>query len=275
MNRELIVGKLNYLNTIIFYIEIESALNDLKYFNGNPSTLNMMLRNGEIDLSPSSSIEFAMRHRKYLVLPSLSISSVGEVKSVLLFSKVPLSELNLKKISITSASATSFVLLRIILEKFLSLKKVEYLTSSAPPEHALETSEALLLIGDEALMLSNKLKPNFIYDLGKLWFDLTGLPFVFALWIVRRDSYNIHREKFKQIHNILLKAKQRFLKDKISFLNGLPQLKVIKKEQILDYWETINYDLTEEHIKSINKFYKLSAELNIIPKAPLLAFADV
>lgn len=275
MKNELIAGKLNYLNTIIFYLELESVLNDIKYINGTPSMLNMMLRNGEIDLSPSSSIEFAMRPRTYLVLPDLSISSYGEVKSVLLFSKYPLSGLNFKKISVTSASATSFALIKIILESFLLLKKVEYLTSSAPPAHALKTSDAVLLIGDEALVLMSKLKANFVYDLGKLWFDLTGLPFVFALWIVRRDSYNKNREKFKQIHGALLNAKKRFLKDKNYFLNGLPQLKVIDRAQILDYWETINYDLTEEHIKSINKFYKLSAELNIIPKAPLIALADV
>lgn len=275
MKNKLIAGKLNYLNTIIFYLELESVLNDIKYISGTPSTLNMMLRNGEIDLSPSSSIEFAMRPRTYLVFPDLSISSYGEVKSVLLFSKYPLSELNFKKISITSASATSYTLIKIILESFLSLKKVEYLISSSPPEYALNTSDAVLLIGDEALFLANKLKANFVYDLGKLWFDLTGMPFVFALWIIRRDSFNKNREKFKQIYEVLLNAKKRFLKDKNYFFNGLPQLKVIDRSQILDYWETINYDLTEEHIKSINKFYKLSAELNLIPKAPLLAFADV
>ncbi len=216
-----------------------------------------------------------MRPRTYLVLPDLSISSYGEVKSVLLFSKYPLSGLNFKRISVSSASATSSALIKIILESFLLLKKVEYLTSSAPPEDAWKNSDAVLLIGDEALILTNKLKADFVYDLGKLWFELTGLPFVFALWIVRRDSFNSNRERLKQIYGVLLNAKKRFLKDRNYFLNGLPQLKVMDKTQILDYWNTINYDLTEEHIKSINKFYKLSAELNIIPKAPLLALADV
>ncbi len=275
MKDKIIVGKLNYLNTIIFYIELESVLNDIRYINGTPSILNKMLRNGEIDLSPSSSIEFALRPRTYLVLPDLSISSFGEVKSVLLFSKCPLSALNLKKISVTSSSATSFALIRIILEVFLSLKKVEYQTSSAPLEDAFKTSDAVLQIGDEALIYTNKLKAPFVYDLGKLWYDLTGLPFVFALWIVRRDSYNRNREKFREIHHILLKTKEKFMKDKNHFLNGLPQLKIIDRAQILDYWDTINYDLTKQHIKSINKFYKLSAELNIIPRAPLLAIADI
>jgi chorismate dehydratase len=275
MKKELIVGKLNYLNTIIFYIELESVLNDIKYTDGTPSMLNKMLRNGEIDLSPSSSIEFAMRPRTYLVLPDLSISSYGEVKSVLLFSKYPLSELNYKKISVTSSSATSYTLIRIILESFLSLKKVEYLTSSAPPAYALRTSDAVLLIGDEALISTKKLKADYVYDLGKLWYDLTGLPFVFALWIARRDSYNQNRERFKQIYNVLLSAKKRFLKDKNYFFNGLPQLKVIDRAQILDYWETINYNLTDEHIKSINKFYELAAQIGIIPRAPLLALADL
>ncbi len=275
MKNEISAGKLNYLNTIIFYIELESVMNDIRYIEGTPAILNRMLRNGEIDLSPSSSIEFAMRPRAYLVLPDLSISSYGEVKSVLLFSKYPLSGLNLKKISVTSSSATSFALIRIILEVFLSLKKVEYQASSAPPEDAFRTSDAVLLIGDEALLSTNKLNAQFVYDLGKLWYDLTGLPFVFGLWIIRRDSYNRNREKFKEIHHVLVKAKEKFMRDKDYFLNSLPQLRIMKREQILDYWDTINYDLTEEHIKSIDKFYKLSADLSIIPRAPLLAIADI
>jgi len=274
MENQLIAGKLNYLNTIIFYIELESSLNNIKYISGHPSSLNAMLRNGSIDISPSSSIEFAMMPRKYLVLPEISISSFGEVKSVLLFSKYSLSGLNFKKISITSRSATSFVLLRIILESFLSIK-AEYLTSSAPPEEGFRSSDAVLLIGDDALIYKDKLKSDFVYDLGKLWQDLTGMPFVFALWILRRDSYNKTRERFKEFFHILLRAKEKFYNDKTQYLNGLPQLNVMSQEKILDYWNTINYNLTDEHIKSIDKFYQLASEIGVIPRAPLLAFADI
>lgn len=274
MENQIRAGKLNYLNAIIFYMEMESALNDIKYVDGTPAVLNRLLRKGEIDISPSSSIEFAFSPRTYLVLPDLSISSYGEVKSVLLFSKHSLTGLNLKKIAISSASATSFALLRIILGKFISIK-VEYQHTTAHPEDAIRTFDALLLIGDEALNFSKKWRNNFVYDMGKLWQELTGLPFVFALWIIRRDSFARHREKIKKIHEVLLKAKERFAKERESYLKDLPHLKYMDREFILDYWNTINYDLNEEHLRSINKFYELSAELNILPKAPLLAIADV
>lgn len=272
MKKKIIAGVITYLNAIIFYNELK-RLSEIEFVEKDPARLNSLLRSGEIEISPSSSIEFAMRPRLYLVLPELSISSEREVKSVLLFSKQPLSALHKKKIAITSSSATSYVLLRIILEKFLS-QKPEYLQTTANPEDALRSSEALLLIGDDALFYTKKINTPYIYDLGKLWYDLTGLPFVFALWILRRDSFNDKREGFNKIYNVLIEAKEKFKKGG-GDIDGIPQLKWMTKQEIMNYLETISYDLTDRHIESVQKFYELARDIGVIPKAPLLSLADL
>jgi len=268
------VGKLNYLNTIIFFLELEAGSGNLRFFNGHPSQLNHMLRNGEIDISPSSSIEFAMRPRQYLVLPDISISSIKHVKSVLLFSKVALSEISSKRIAITTASATSVALLRILLEIFMG-HKPDYFPSSSDPYTAYTNADAVLAIGDDALMYNRKIKAEFVYDLGNIWHELTGLPFVFALWIMRRNSFYGNKGGFKQLHQVLLAAKRKFVQNKESYLENVPQNKWMSQEDILLYWQTLNYDLTPLHMESLKKFYELSAKMTFIPKAPHIAVADL
>ena len=87
-----------------------------KLVEGIPTELNRLLYEGKVDVSPSSSIEYAMNPGRYLLLPNLSITSKNKVMSILLESKVPIEELNKKVVALTTASATSVVLLRILLE---------------------------------------------------------------------------------------------------------------------------------------------------------------
>jgi chorismate dehydratase len=88
---------------------------------GIPTELNRALVDGKIDVSPSSSIEYATYPGKYRILPGLSITSRNKVMSILLESRVPLDQLNNRTVALTTASATSVVLLRIILELFNSV----------------------------------------------------------------------------------------------------------------------------------------------------------
>ena len=87
-----------------------------KLVEGIPTELNRLLFEGKVDVSPSSSIEYAMNPGRYLLLPNLSITSKNKVMSILLESRVPIEDLDKKVVALTTASATSVVLLRILLE---------------------------------------------------------------------------------------------------------------------------------------------------------------
>ncbi|MGD0281322.1 MAG: menaquinone biosynthesis protein, partial [Dissulfurispiraceae bacterium] len=189
-DERLIIGRIPYANLFpIFYIlehEVDCSL--YTFVEGVPSLLNRMLREGEVDISPSSSLEYLRNPDRYRIISNHSISSRGPVGSILFFTTKPLEELDGAAVLASSQSETSVALLKIVLGKFYGLSaKVDAVPN---PEQA---GEAFLLIGDDALrqqaihLLSPITRYPYVYDLGEIWYRQTGLPFVFALWIVRND----------------------------------------------------------------------------------------
>jgi len=143
------IGEINYLNCTPLFTSLRSNFQDSGYtfISGHPSELNAQLRRGDLDICPSSSIEFAQNPDLYLILPHLSISSKGPVKSVLLFSKLPIDSLDGVAIGLTGESETSVILLKILLSLKFSFTNSYY--KVAESDHDFSGShEALLLIGE-------------------------------------------------------------------------------------------------------------------------------
>jgi chorismate dehydratase len=225
------IGKIPYANLspIFYMLQEESDCSDYEFIEGVPSTLNRLLRSGGIDVSPSSSIEYLRYQERYMLIDGHSISSKGPVESILFLSRNPIERLKGKTVLTSSQSDTSVVLLGIILKKFYKIECVLKPTDEAL-ESLLNKADAFLSIGDEALkakkvVTSYKLQvtsekqiknselrtPNseltYIYDLGDLWYRNTGLPFVFALWIVRKDCDKEKAGSLKKFIHDLNKAK--------------------------------------------------------------------
>ena len=146
-----------------------------------PSVCAALLQSGEVDIGLVPVIE--MYRQNLLMLPGLGIASRGEVRSILIVSKVPAAQI--QTLAVDASSRTSVVLARILLaERFGSRPEL----TEAPPNVAemLENADSCLLIGDPALRV--KLDPReerFIYDLGAEWNSWTGLPMVYAVWAAR------------------------------------------------------------------------------------------
>jgi len=190
------VGEICYANLFPVFQTLKQHFDCSRYdfIQGVPSDLNKMLRQGTLDISPSSSVEYLMHPDLYEYIPGQSISSIGASGSILLFSKYPLKKLEGKTVSITSHSATSALLLKVIFEKFERIIVKKYIQIDIPNqavqtnqpikagsgEEALQEFDACLLIGDSALR-ENRLSHKHVYDLGTLWSAHTGLPFVYAL----------------------------------------------------------------------------------------------
>ena len=161
------------------------------FVRGVPTELNRQLLNGEIDLTLVSSIEF-LRHRDTLrALPDFSIATLGPVYSVMLFHWEPWESLTGKKIALTTDSATSVQLLKVLLAG--TGINAEFVPVAPDLDMMLSTCDAALLIGDAALREAvakravNGHKP-LITDLGDAWYELTKLPFTFAVWASRQDK---------------------------------------------------------------------------------------
>jgi len=265
------IGEINYLNCTPLFTSLRSNFQDSGYtfISGHPSELNAQLRRGDLDICPSSSIEFAQNPDLYLILPHLSISSKGPVKSVLLFSKLPIDSLDGVAIGLTGESETSVILLKILLSLKFSFTNSYY--KVAESDHDFSGShEALLLIGDRALIEASKKSAGHIYDLGELWYEFTGLPFVFALWLLRADALNRSAETVQLFHERLVFSKQKAVASLAEIAATLKQNSWTNSSFLINYWSIISYDLTEEHVEGLKLFYRYATACGFIDSEPQL-----
>ena len=153
---------------------------------GVPSYLNGLLERGEIDVAPSSSIEYARHADRYRILPDLVIGSRGPVRSILFLSRRPPSELGAATVAMPTASATSVVLLKILLAKRWGVRPRSVWFDQARDDPFAGGADAALFIGDVALRGGLHPALPFRFDLGEEWWEETGLPFAFAVWQAAR-----------------------------------------------------------------------------------------
>ncbi|HEX8949468.1 MAG TPA: menaquinone biosynthesis protein [Dissulfurispiraceae bacterium] len=261
------IGRIPYANLFpIFYmLQKERDCSCYEFVEGVPSKVNALLRSGQIDVSPSSSIEYLRNPSYYRIVEGNSVSSRGPVGSVFLFSARPIEELGGVAVYTTSQSETSVGLLKIILAKFYGLNCPMETTDR--PETA---GEAFLLIGDDALKYSSKLlvarHSLRVYDLGELWYRHTGLPFVFALWIIRDGTgggRECRSELLERFAADLTYAKEAALGNLPGIARHAPLRTFMSEEEILSYWKKLDYELTEEHRKGLGLFGKYLDELRL------------
>lgn len=267
------IGHIAYANCTPLFTALKQHFDCQSYLfePGVPALLNGKLARGEIDASPSSSIAYASNADDYLLLPDLSISSFGPVKSVLLFSQTPIEKLDHLPIGLTSESETSVALLKILLKTFYGFSN-SFTRTPLPMRDALNEFPAVLLIGDAALKGSMSGRSCYVYDLGELWFSFTGLPFVFALWIVRRETAIGKREEVAALHRALLQAKQLAYSSYDAIAAQCSEGAWMSKVDLISYWQTISYDLTPSHLEGVRTFFRHAAEIGVIERAPNISF---
>jgi len=270
------VGHITYANCIPWFHFLRESGFDGTIVDGVPARLNRLLADGEIDICPSSSIEYARHPDDYLLLPGHSISSIGPVESVLLFSPLPLSALNGVPIAITGESATSVALLQVLLKEFVRLDEVVCVIPELPVEELIARGEPALLIGDRALKMSGAGQPaENIIDLGALWYHFTGLPFVFALWIVRRE---VARHNAADISNFVAQldsSRTRAFVDLDTVVLSAEEVKWMGEERLKHYLKKVSYDLEPQHVEGLSCFYALLEKHGLIASAPELEFVTV
>jgi chorismate dehydratase len=172
------VGSVPYLNAVPLTRGLED---EIKLYP--PVKLAEMLRRDELDAALVSVTEVLFNDR-YDVLDGVAIASLGEVKSVFVAHRYPIAEV--REIFCDTASLTSVNLLKVLLaERGLNAELIPL------PEYEIAPScDAVLLIGDPAIDFVRANSDHQIWDLGTAWFELTKLPFVYAVWALRRGLDN-------------------------------------------------------------------------------------
>lgn len=262
MQPEIKIGDINYLNTL----PLRWGLSQMKIqevFLGTPAEVNQALLEGKIELGPVSSIFYLENREKFVGLGDICIASSGEVKSVILLSRFPLEELDGRTISLTSASATSQTLLKIVLEK-----------KGLVPEYVIgerdlledKKVEASLLIGDTALRAYVEYQkggsPYYLYDLGREWRKLTGKPMVFALWVVRKEVFYTKPYLVSESFKCLISALSYGLSNLDKVVEEAAKLSGIEKAILSDYYQGLVYSLGDEQKQGLTTFYELAIKGN-------------
>lgn len=268
------IGRITYANCSPIFHELQKQApgEDYQFIGGVPSHLNALLAAGEIDVCPSSSIQYALHPERYLILPDLSISSIGAVASVLLFSRIPIEELDGHTILLSSESATSVNLLRILLKKRFGCT-CSFSVSDQPLDSALREAPAMLLIGDTALRASLRETDLHVYDLGELWHEWTGLPFVFALWFCGRRVAKDRYTEVTRLARHLIASKEHACADLESIAQSSSEAQWMGRDRLVAYWrDNISYDLDSRHLDGLTLFYRYCTELGLLPAEPGLHF---
>lgn len=276
MRMTLTIGRISYLNTVPFFHHLDLSGFSGRIVDGVPSELNALLAAGEIDLSPSSSFEYARYWHNYLLLPGLSISSRGPVCSVLLFSRLPLDAVADEEVALTGESATSVNLLQVLLKEFCGAKEVVFRVSSERTEDIIAAGGSALLIGDRALQMAGRVPEGMqVYDLGELWYRFTGLPFVFALWIVRRRALAEQPQAIREFRHRLDQAMMLAFTDLAGMAMAVVQDKPVALDELVRYWrDNMSYDLTAEHLAGLRLFFSLCRKHALLDEEPEIHFVN-
>jgi chorismate dehydratase len=231
------VGSVAYLNAVPLTRGLEEEV-----LFATPAELAELLRKDKLDAGLVSVVE-ALFHDRYDILDGIAIASLGEVKSVMLAHRRPLQEV--KEVFCDTASLTSVELVRVLLAErglkpqFRSLANYDF---AALPDYAL-------LIGDHALDFILGPHEHQIWDLGAAWYELTKLPFVYAVWALRRGIEN------SQLKRHLREARDLGIDTIDSIIRSRTEYTLEFRQDYLG-WH-IHYHLGADEKRGLNKFIEL------------------
>jgi len=234
------VGSVPYLNAV----PLTKGLEDKVVFLP-PSELGAKLRRDELDAALVSVTEVLLNDR-YDILDGVAVASLGEVKSVFLAHRGPVAEAT--EIFCDRASLTSVSLLRVLLAEQDLRPELKPLAS-----YELEPMpDYLLLIGNPAIDFLRRPHRHQIWDLGAAWYELTRLPFVYAVWALRRGIEN------SRLRRVLREAQQFGLETLDSIIREQPDYDYGFRKDYLG-WH-IHYHLGSDEKRGLAKFAELLAK---------------
>lgn len=206
----------------------------------SPAVCASKFKNGDTDLAlvPVGSL---VDLDQYHIIGEYCIGSEGRVRTVCLFSEVPIEEI--EQIYLDYQSRTSVELIKILARKHWIIS-VEWLSSEKGFESKISGKTAGLIIGDRAIGLENEFP--YVYDLSEIWRAMTGLPFVFACWV----SKNKLDPEFEAMFNHSIKAGIDQI-DKLVYILPSPEKDFDLKEY---FKKNISYQLDDQKRKALNLF---------------------
>ncbi|MFN8667478.1 MAG: menaquinone biosynthesis protein [Gemmatimonadaceae bacterium] len=274
------IGRIPYINCYPVYGAIDRGIVSLtgELVDGIPSALNQQMAAGTLDVSVVSAVEYARDSKRYLLLPELAITCDGPVRSVMLFSQRPATELNGHRVIVSRSSMTSVALLELLFEHVWHARP-EFVPGNSEladiARFAEEDHEARLVIGDAALILNNARQGRggeafasypYVYDLGQEWKAWTGLPFVFAVWVALRTT---PVAESLGAHASLISSRDWGLQHLDELADQASRTTGVARAACVEYFEGLDYGLGYEHLAGLTEFFRRLVAAGRVPNGTL------
>src|SRR5881394_6721 len=267
------IGRIGYINCAPVYSAIDRGIVSLptgaELVTGTPSELNDLLVAGELDLSVISAVEYARHAKELVLLPDLAISCDGPVRSVALFSRRPVGQLDGRTVLLSASSRTSVALLEILCCDVWKIKpRFADARAEAQDLEALAAlpHDAVLVIGDAALQPAAAGKYAHRYDLGEEWKRWTALPFVFAVWAARRAARS---STIAVAYEALFASRSWGLAHLDELAAAAAQTTGVSLTACRAYLSGLDYALSSKHLAGLTDFFRRLAALGLVPDRSL------
>lgn len=239
------VGEMVYLNSEPFYFGFDREKFDLYPFT--PRYMAQAAEKRDLDAGPVPLAAYFQMEKHFSPLGDFCIATIKEARSVLFFSRRPIEDLTGATIAITDETSTSVKLLQILLEHKYKVKPDCYTPMG-------KEQDAFLLIGDTALVQRRgHTGYPYLYDIGEEWYLWTGLPFVPALWIVRR---NLNAKASDLLQQELTSSLQKGMNNLRLIAQKRRDLDMTEAE-IIQYLQGFHYIAGDEERQSVKHFREL------------------
>ncbi|MDZ4687450.1 MAG: menaquinone biosynthesis protein [Planctomycetaceae bacterium] len=261
------VGVVSYLNSKPLFEDLAELLPDADIRLDYPSRLADQLAAGELDVALIPSVEyFRGQHRNYEIVSDACVAARGPVLSVKLYSRVPPGKI--RTLALDEGSRTSATLARVLLvERYGVEPQLEPLPMQCTTQDTL--ADAVLLIGDRAMFPPEEQFP-VTWDLGQEWFEWTGLPFVFAMWVARPGL------DLEPVEAALSEARNRGESRLIDIAHReAPTLTLPVLTAVQYLTLNLHYRLAAAERTGLRLFHQLAARNGLAPEGVDLVFSDV
>ena len=258
------LGAVSYLNSRPLIEDLDGLLPGSSIELDYPSRLADSLSRNELDVALIPSIEF-FRGTGYEIISDACVAARGPVMSVKLYCRVHPGKV--KRLALDEGSRTSATLAKVLLgERYGAFPTTEPLSMDSLTTDS--SADAVLLIGDRA-MHSPEEQFEQVIDLGEMWNDWTGLPFVFAMWVARIEADT------RGIANALSQARDRGIQrlEPIADIEA-PKLG-ITQDVARDYLKNnLHYTMTSAELNGLQLFHELASQHKLVNQNANLVFSD-
>jgi chorismate dehydratase len=260
------LGQISFVNClpVVLPIERQHVAMDAEIVMETPARLNALFDEGQLELGAMSSYYFLAKGDLTLC-PDVSISCLGPVGSVLLFSKIDPAKLANGRIVCSAQSATSINLLKVLFAE--QFGRWPEMVAHVRPDLDDDQFDGALVIGDRALEVDNDWSQSYIrIDLGEWWHQRYELPMVFGVWAARPDWVDKNHYRFAELSRALWTAKQMGLtrrwKDTLFEAKRWTGLSLSRLERY--YKQELNFDFDVQHGEGLALFQELLLKYDLL-----------